>query len=341
MPETPEAAPSPLIETSQLLDCLTTIAYPKHPGAPQTWVTDSHGNTYSGPPSHIVLLVMLRRDLMTTISASPYIGSRVRHAAHLILLWFTNEHTPREHAEVFNTLTAQETCRMVAAMVNRHTADTTHRVGPQSLPLYTAHLLAIAGQPVTGAASPTWPQVVDPDASGALGWSGEPDVTVTTRDGSPTVRLHVELTATEELVWRLRTDVDIPANDLNDVLRYAGTDLSAYLTHNPDLIEDKLHLPAAEQKSLHVQAELLPADQDPETGKEPGEQSTKTAAAVTLYFVGRDHDHALSRPAHRRIEDAEADAEADAEGSYEGSYDVFRATVEITTDLLVQVTHNR
>jgi hypothetical protein len=291
-------------------------------------LVDRYGVTYTGTPSHLALVALVRADLTPELYRDDRnLQTAVRSAASRIALWFTCEHVDPDDAAAFATLSPKRVCELVAHVVNRGHDEALSQVGPESLRFYTGYLVSGAVEDPES----NFPNVVDKpfrSLSRAFDDRLRLDITATAPDGAGEVLVRMDIEASEAIRWNFVAAVPVPADELNDLLMGPSWSLSSWLDDNRDLIDDHLEYSmSGSDQGIDTDARLAaPNAQLTYPGlAEPAEPAP--CADVALYFVGPDRDTAVTRSPF--LDRAEATTVADALG-----HQVFTTAADIAAAYL-------
>jgi hypothetical protein len=254
-------------------------------------LTDNYGVTYIGAASHLALMALMRADLSRALDASRTVrAQKIRGLARILLDWFTSPWTPGVHAVEFTWLSARQVCELVVYLLRQPEASVLTRVGSETVRLFTNHLLHDAvpdpERPLPPIADLRRRPLFCDDGSGI---ADRLKVTAVAPGGNDTVRVNMNIKASETLNWTFTTGIEVSLDELIDMLVDPDNRVDDVLEGSRAQFEAYLDYDLADVTDIDFSGEL----------GQPGAildaaPSDTVAVAVELFFVGTDRATALS-----------------------------------------------
>ena len=285
---------------------------------PDPHLLDAFGVRYTGPVSHLTLVAMARDDLTPALSKVDHVRLASRRLADV----FAAEELSAEHDAALRALSAADTCLLVMHLAVDGGVKRLYYTGPEDVAPLADWALRAVDRLRDDDRPPAIPFIrgITPPAGRALA------VTATGPDGASHVAVGLELAYRVREKYRTTRHARVPVAELHRLLVSDGTDADelAHWVRDTGLLDRALADTEPHRTGKFTKLTITgPADPTDDTPALAPTAPAVAGTALTVYYVGRDHEHAL-RDGLRFLDPADAES-AVLEGER-----VFTATFTMT-----------
>lgn len=255
-------------------------------------LTDDYGVTYTGAASHLALMALMRADLSRALDASHAVpAQKIRGLARILLDWFTSPWTPGVHAGEFTWLSARRVCELIAYLLRQPQASALTRVGADTVRFFTDHLLQHEAVPDPERPLPPVADLIRRPlfSDGSRSVADRLRVNAVAPGGAETVRVNMDVQATETLTWTFTAGIEVALNELIDLLVDPDTQVDRVLEGSREEFEAHMDYDLADIAHVDFSGELARPDAIADAAP-----SDTVEVDVELFFVGTDRANALS-----------------------------------------------